>query len=401
MSIIVQKYGGSSLSNIDKINKIADYIIEKKEKGLNLIVVASAMGNTTDELLNMAYDISNNPAKREIDVLISSGEQISISLLSIALREKGYESVSLTGFQAGIKTKGIHTKNKIKKIETEKINKYLDDNKIVIVAGFQGINNNGDITTLGRGGSDTSAVALAASFNAKCEIYTDVQGIFSVDPEYYSNANKLDLISYEEMLEMSSLGANVLETRAVDLAQKYNIEIYLAASHKNKKGTYIRESESKMEQKSVTGITVNEDVLMLSVNHIPYKPENISLIFKKLAAKDINIDMISQTPPENENVNISFTTSKEDLTKAKKTLKEFETEFDNLEIVIDSSVVKISVIGIGMRQQSGVAAKIFDIFAQNEIKFKQVTTSEISISYTINANDRKKAVKKIAENYNL
>ena len=228
MSTIVQKYGGSSLSNIDKINKVAEYIIEKKEKGLDLIVVASAMGNTTDDLLNMAYDISPNPAKREIDVLISSGEQISISLLSIALREKGYKSVSLTGFQAGIKTKGAHTKNRIKKIEVEKIKKYLDDNKIVIVAGFQGINNKGDITTLGRGGSDTSAVALAASFDAKCEIYTDVQGIFSVDPAYYSKANKLDLISYEEMLEMASLGANVLETRAVDLAQKYNVEIYLA-----------------------------------------------------------------------------------------------------------------------------------------------------------------------------
>lgn len=401
MSFVVQKYGGSSLANIERINKVADNIIKRKESGDDIIVVASAMGNTTDELLGMAYSISDNPSEREVDMLISSGEQISISLLSIALREKGYKSVSLTGFQAGIKTKGIHTKNKIKEIKARRIKKYLNEDKIVVVAGFQGINEKGDITTLGRGGSDTSAVALAASFDTKCEIYTDVSGIFSVDPAYYSESKKLDFISYEEMLEMASLGANVLETRAVDLAKRYNVEIYLAASHEDKIGTYIKESDKKMEEKSVTGVTVNEDVLMISVNHIPYKPENISLIFQELAAKNINIDMISQTPPEKGKVNITFTTSKKDLNEAKNVLGDLKNKFPKIEIEIDSTVVKVSVIGIGMRQQAGVAAKIFDIFAKNSIEFKQVTTSEISISYTVNEKDRKKAVQVLAKEYEL
>ncbi len=401
MGVVIQKYGGSSLSNIEKINKVAKNIIRKKEKGFELIVVASAMGNTTDELLQMAYSITDSPEKREVDMLISSGEQISISLLSIALRKKGYDSVSLTGFQAGIKTKGMHTKNKIKDIELKSIKKHLKKNKIVVVAGFQGINENGDITTLGRGGSDTSAVALAATFDCECEIYTDVSGIFSVDPKYYKKAEKLASVSYEEMLEMASLGANVLETRAVDLAKRYQVPIYLAASHNNKKGTYIKEIGSSMEEKSVTGITVNEDVLMLTLNHVPYSPENISLIFKKLAAKDINIDMISQTPPDKGYVNISFTTSKEDLKEVKYILENIKDKITEIEVLSDSKVVKISVIGIGMRQQSGVAAKIFDIFAKNKIEFKQITTSEISISYTVNKSEQKMAVKVLAEEYEL
>ncbi len=401
MAVIVQKYGGSSLSDINKIKNVADNIIAQKEEGFDLIVVASAMGNTTDELLDMAYSITDRPEKREVDMLISSGEQISISLLSIALREKGYKSVSLTGFQAGIKTGGIHTRNRIKDIEDRRIRRHLNNDKIVVVAGFQGINENGDITTLGRGGSDTSAVALAASFNAGCEIFTDVSGIFSVDPHHYPSASKLKYLSYEEMLELASLGANVLETRAVDLAQKYKVPLYVAASHKEEKGTYIKEIDSKMEDKSVTGITVNEDVLMLTINQVPYEPENIALIFQKLAARDINIDMISQTPPDDGLVNISFTTSREDLREVREVLQNIKKEIADITVQRDESVVKISVIGIGMRQQSGVAAHIFDIFARNKIKFKQVTTSEISISYTIDSEVQGRAVKALAEEYEL
>lgn len=401
MSVIVQKYGGSSVATLEKIEQIAENIIEHKKRGIDPVVVVSAMGNTTDKLLEMAYSISDNPARRELDMLASSGEQISISLLSISLKKRGYDSLSLTGFQAGIITEGIHTKNRIKDINIERVKKSLQSGKIVVVAGFQGINENGDITTLGRGGSDTSAVALAAMLDCDCEIYTDVEGVYTIDPSYHPAAKKLDYISYEEMLEMSSLGANVFETRAVDLARKYNVSIYLASSHKNISGTYIKESDLNVEEKSVTGVTVSEDVLMVTVNHVSYSSKNIALIFKKLADEDINIDMISQTPPDDGSVNISFTTTRGDLSAVEDVLKRIKEELTMIEVLKDKDVVKISVIGIGMRKQSGVASRVFEIFEENKIEFKQVTTSEISISYTVSDQDQVRAVKALAEEYNL
>jgi aspartate kinase len=269
MATIVQKYGGTSVGSIDKMKDIAKKVIKQRDKGNDVVVVVSAMGKSTDRLVEMAKEISQNPCKRELDMLMSTGEQVSISLLSMIFKEQGYDSISLTGFQAGIKTEGFHTKNRVAEINIDIIKNHLSEGKVVVVAGFQGINENGDITTLGRGGSDTTAVALAAKLNCTCEIYTDVEGIYSVDPRVYSKAKKLDYISYEEMMELSSLGAGVMETRAVEIGFKYNIPIYVALNKGDIKGTYIKEYDENMEQKVITGLTSTDDVLMVTMNN-PY-----------------------------------------------------------------------------------------------------------------------------------
>ncbi|MTI48722.1 aspartate kinase [Sporosalibacterium faouarense] len=401
MNIIVQKYGGTSVESIEKMQNITNKIINKINQGHNVVVVASAMGKTTNQLLKMAESISVNPCKRELDMLMSTGEQVSISLLSMILKEKGYDSISLTGFQAGIRTEGVHTKNKIARVNIDNIKKHVQQGKIVVVAGFQGINEIGDITTLGRGGSDTTAVALAAKLECACEIYTDVEGIYSIDPRVYADAKKLEYISYEEMMEMSSLGAKVMEPRSVELGKKYNVPIYVASSHKDIKGTYIKEFDQTMEQKSITGLSVSDNVLMITVNHVPYSPVNISDVFGRLAGQDVNIDMISQTSPNQGHVNISFTTSKEDESTIDDIMRSLKGKYGGIELQKDADITKISVIGTGMRNESGVASKVFKLFADHSIEFKQVTTSEISISYTIKSKDKLRAVNMLAKTFNL
>lgn len=401
MATIVQKYGGTSVGTIDKIKAVAKKVIDRKQKGDNVVVVVSAMGKSTDHLIDMAKQISENPNKREMDMLVSTGEQVSISLLSMAFHEFGFDSVSLTGFQAGIRTEGAHTKNRISDIDIENVKKHLNDGKIVVVAGFQGINENGDITTLGRGGSDTTAVALAAKLKCTCEIYTDVEGIYSVDPRVWPNAKKLDNISYEEMMEMASLGAGVMETRAVEIGCKYKIPIYVASSHGNTKGTYIKEYDETMEGKAITGLSISDDVLMVTVNNVLQNSKNIALVFERLAKYNVNVDMISQTAPFNGYVNVSFTTSKEDEKTIDQITKELKEVIEGIKVSKDSNITKVSVVGIGMMKQAGVAAEIFSIFSDNDIEFKQVTTSEISISYTIDAKDKQKAVTVLAKALNL
>ncbi len=401
MSIIVQKYGGTSVGSIDKIKAVAERIIQRKLKGDDVVVVVSAMGKTTDLLIGMAKEISPNPNKRELDMLVSTGEQVSIALLAMALHEKGYDSVSLTGFQAGIKTEGAHTKNRITDIDIKNVKKHLKEGRIVVVAGFQGINESGDITTLGRGGSDTTAVALAARLKCRCEIYTDVEGVYSVDPRLYPNAHKLNSICYEEMMEMASLGAGVMETRAVEIGCKYNVPIYVAISHGAAQGTIIKEYDDTMEGKAITGLTVSDNVLMVTVNNVENRLKNIAIIFDRLAKHNVNIDMISQTAPFEGHINVSFTASMEDEYTIADITKELKKEMPNIKVCTDSSISKISVVGIGMMKQSGVAARVFNIFADNDIEFKQVTTSEISISYTVAAKDKQKAVMAIAKELEL
>ena len=401
MKVVVQKYGGKSVETIEKMQNIADNVIQKKEEGYNVVVVVSAMGKTTNQLIEMAKTISEHPCKRELDMLMATGEQVSSSLLSMILKEKGYDAVSLTGFQAGIKTKGVHTKNKIVKIDIDNVKKHLEEDKIVVVAGFQGINELGEITTLGRGGSDTTAVALAAKLQCACEIYTNVEGIYSVDPRFFPNAKKLDYISYGEMMEMASLGANVMETRSVEIGHNYNVPIYVASSYQNTKGTYIKEFDKNMEQKSITGLSVNGDILMVTINNVPYSPKNISDIFSKLASQEVNIDMISQTSPNKGYVNISFTTSKENASIVNNIMNELKKEICSMEIQNNTDLTKISVVGMGMRNEPGVASKVFKLFAENNINFKQVTTSEISISYTIYASDRQKAINVLCKAFDL
>ena len=401
MTIVVQKYGGTSIGTIEKIQQVAQKIIQTKIQGYKVVVVVSAMAKTTDELLKMAYSMSKHPPKRELDMLLSTGEQVSISLLSIALNEQGHSAISFTGPQVGIKTTGFHTKSKISEIDGSRIREALEDDKIIIVAGFQGVNAKDDITTLGRGGSDTTAVALAASLGAKCYIYTDVDGIYSIDPRVYSDAKKLHTITFEEMLEMASLGAGVMHYRAIELGEKFNVPIYVSSSVADVDGTLIKESDNMMEGPAITGMAINNDDAMISLNHVPHKIELIASIFNSLAKGDINIDMISQTSPQNELVSISFTLPKEDLIDGTEIINSCIHEYPKIHMNIKEDITKLSVVGIGMRSQSGVAAKMFMLLAMADIPIHMVTTSEIKISYVIHPKDQQNAVETIAKAFNL
>lgn len=400
MNIVVQKYGGTSLESIDKIKNVAKNICAKKKAGFKVVVVVSAMGKTTDELIDLSKQISICPRESDLDLLMAAGEQISAALVSISLNEVGCPAVGLTGYQAGIITSNKHTKAKISDINIENIEIELKRGKIVVVAGFQGIAEDGTITTLGRGGSDTTAVAIAAKLNSLCEIYTDVDGIYTVDPRLFIEAKKLDYISYDEMLEMASLGAGVMHSRSIELAQKYKIPIYVGPSEKIINGTIIKEQDDRMEERAVTGLSVSDDDIMVTIGRFPYQPKLISNLFMDLANQEVNVDMISQTAPQNNNVSISFTAPFIDLKTVNK-IANFYSEKFNLDIDIDSNITKISVVGIGMRNQSGVAAKLFKVFVENDIEYKQITTSEIRITFTINRLDKEKAVTLIAESFNL
>ena len=398
MRMLVHKYGGTSVGTLEKIKKIAKRVILEKENGYEMVVVVSAMGKTTDHLVEMSKEISKNPSRRELDLILSTGEQVSIALLSMAFQELGYDAIALTGFQAGIKTYGPHTKNKILDIDSDKIKNYLSQGKIVVVAGFQGINDEGDITTLGRGGSDTTAVALAAKLNCPCHIYTDVDGIYSVDPRLYPQAKKLQTVSYEEMMEMASLGAGVMEARAIEIAYKYNIPIYVASSMNDVEGTYIKEYDEKMEENIITGLSISDDSLMVTISRIPDQIEHIAMIFEKLAQENVNVDMISQTAPLSGVISLSFTAPKDDLFIIEKIMSEFNEGF---EVSIEQEMTKISVVGIGMRNQSGVSGRLFRLLANHDIKVKQVTTSEISISYMIDTKYKETAVSVLSKELNL
>jgi len=385
----------------ERIKNIAAQLVKRKKDGHNIVVVVSAMGKTTNELIRLSNDISSSPCKRDMDMLLATGEQVSIALLSIAIKELGLDAVSLTGLQAGIETCTNHSKARISRIREERIIQHLKEDKIVVVAGFQGVNEMGDITTLGRGGSDTTAVSIAAVLGCPCEIYTDVDGVYAVDPRVYPKAKKLDTISYDEMLEMASTGAGILETRAIEMGHKYKVPIYIALSTGEFPGTYIKEYDQNMEKKVVTGMTIEENCLMVSVSMVPFKSKNISRIFAKLAESNILVDMISQTAPNDNFVSVSFTTLKDDQEKLKSVLGELSSEIPGIKVYTDDSLVKLSVVGIGMISQSGVAATLFDLLADHDIDFLQVTTSEISISYTIHKSDMNKAVTLIAEAFDL
>lgn len=399
MAIVVQKYGGSSVGTIEKIKQVANSIIKRKKNGDSLVVVVSAMGDTTDELIDLAKKITHNPDKRELDALLSTGEMISSSLLAMALKDLGYDAISYTAYQIGIKTSGNYGKSLIDDIDGSKINESLKDGKIVIVAGFQGINEDGDITTLGRGGSDTTAVAIAVKVKGVCEIYTDVDGIYSVDPRKYKAAKKIKEIDYEEMLELASLGAQVMHSRSVELGQKYGVPIYVGLSNSDIEGTVIKEVKNmNMESKSVTGLATSDDDVAITIEDITNDINVLSNLFEALASRRINIDMISQTSPIHERVNISFTVPKEDLHESMEVVKVYANKEN---ISIDEDITKFSMVGIGMKTTSGVAAKTFKLFSNNNIKVKMITTSEIRITCAIGQQDKLKAINLVAEEFNL
>lgn len=400
MAIVVQKYGGSSVSTVEKIKNIAHTVIDRKKSGDSIVVVVSAMGDTTDELIDLANQVTENPDKRELDALLSTGEMRSAALLAMAVKSLGQDAVSYTGYQIGVKTSGQYGKSLIEDINKNRIKEKLDEGKIVIVAGFQGINDEGDITTLGRGGSDTTAVAIAVKLNGICEIYTDVDGIYSVDPREYKDAKKLFEIDYEEMLELSSLGAQVMHPRSIELAQKYNIPIYVGLSNSKIKGTIIKgESNMNMENKPVTGIATSDDDVAVTVKNIDESINLIANLFESIASKNINIDMISQSAPVDNKINISFTIPKIDLDECLNILKD-HCDIGS-QVDIDEDITKFSIVGIGMKTTSGVAAKMFKLFRENNIQVKMITTSEIRVTCAIKHEDKLRTVKIVAEKFNL
>jgi len=399
MAIVVQKYGGSSVGTVEKIKMVAQSIIKRKMNGDSLVVVVSAMGDTTDDLIDLAKQVTGNPDKRELDALLSTGEMISSSLLAMALKDLGHDAVSYTAYQISIRTSGQYGKSLIDDIDESKIKESIDEGKIVIAAGFQGINEEGDITTLGRGGSDTTAVAIAVKLKGICEIYTDVDGIYSVDPRKYVKAKKLSEIDYEEMLELASLGAQVMHSRSVELGQKYGIPIYVGLSNSHIKGTVIREvTNVNMESKPVTGLATSDEDIAVTIQNISNDINVLSNLFEALASRRINIDMISQTSPVDEKVNISFTIPKEDLKECLGVVKNYA---DKSSINIDEDITKFSIVGIGMKTTSGVAAKMFKLFSSHNILVKMITTSEIRITCAIRQADKLKAINLVAEEFKL
>ncbi len=397
----VLKFGGSSVATIEKIQAVSDFILKLKKEYNEIIVVASAMGKTTDALIKLAKEITENPNQRELDSLLSTGEQQTVSLLSMALNSKGQKAVSLTGYQANIHTTGVHTKSKIKNIETEKIEKYLKDGNIVIVAGFQGINEWGDITTLGRGGSDTSAVALAASLNCVCRIYTDVEGIYSIDPRIYPNAKFLDKISYEEMMEMANLGAGVMETRAVELGKKFNIPIFVGKTLSETGGTYIMEKNAALEEKLVTGISITKEIIVTNISNIKYSAEKVADVFTAINSCGLNINMISQNITKEGTVEISFSCQLSEKYLLDQVIEKIKTMFAEAIAEYRDNLGMISVVGVGMINNSGIAGRFFSALSRAGVNFYQVTTSEISISCSVERENIQKAVQAAAEEFCL
>lgn len=392
MSLIVQKFGGSSVANAERVMNVAGIVTDTYSKGNDVIVVVSAQGDTTDDLIEKAKEINPHASKRETDMLLSAGEQISISLLAMAIEKLGYPVVSLLGWQAGFQTSSAHTSARIKRVVPDRIKKELDQRRIVIVAGFQGLNRYDDITTLGRGGSDTSAVAIATALHADlCQIYTDVEGVYTADPRKVKKAIKLKEISYDEMLELATLGAQVLNNRSVEMAKKYNIELEVLSSLTKAPGTLVKEN-AKMEKMLISGVAKDTDVARISVTGIPDRPGLAFKMFAKLSAKDINVDIILQSIGRNDTKDISFTVAKSKGEEAVAILKDYINVIGAKEVLYDDNIAKVSIVGAGMESHAGVASKMFEALYDSHINIQMISTSEIKVSVLIDKNDADTAV---------
>lgn len=401
MATIVQKFGGSSVADAEKLLRVAKIITGSYAAGNSVVAVVSAQGDTTDDLLKKAAEVNPAASKREMDVLLSTGEQISMSLLAMTIEKLGYPVVSLTGWQVGLQTDTAHGASRIRRIDKERLESELGKRNIVIVAGFQGINRYDDITTLGRGGSDTSAVALAAALNADlCRIYTDVDGIYTADPRIVPNAKKLDEITYDEMLELSSLGAQVLHGRSVELAKKYGIKLEVLSSFENKPGTILKEV-AKVERMLIRGVTRDNDIVRISLVEVPDVPGIAFKIFSTLASRNINVDIILQSLGRDSTKDISFTVPRGQMGEAIAALSDTVEALHAKEITCDDSVAKVSVVGAGMESHPGVAAKMFEALADSGINIKMIATSEIKISVLIDRTESEKAVNVIHEAFDI
>lgn len=384
MALIVQKYGGTSVGDTDRIKAVADKVIETRKQGHKVVVVVSAMKGETDRLLGLSQQVTDQAHGRELDVLLSTGEQVTIALMCMALEHKGYPARSYTGGQVHILTDDAHNKARIMDIEAARVLRDLNDGKVVVIAGFQGIDENGNITTLGRGGSDTTAVAMAAALNAdECHIYTDVDGVYTADPRIEPNARRLDRITYEEMLEMASLGSKVLQIRSVEFASKYNVNLRVLSSFEEGPGTLISQEEDFMEQAVISGIAHNRDEAKLTIVGVPDRPGIAFSILGPIADANIEVDMIVQNVGVDNTTDFTFTVHRNDFARARKILDKIAEELGAKEVKGDEGIVKISVVGVGMRSHAGIASRMFKALADEGINIMMISTSEIKVSVVV------------------
>jgi aspartate kinase len=403
MALVVQKYGGTSVGDIDRIKNVASRVIKTKHQGDDVVVVVSAMAGETDKLIRLAQQVTPTPDERELDVLVSTGEQVSIALLAMTLKAMGYDSKSYLGFQIKIATDSVFGKARITDIESEKMLDDLRNGKVVVVAGFQGADESDNITTLGRGGSDTTAVAIAAALKADvCEIYTDVDGVYTTDPNICSKARKLSKISYDEMLEMASLGAKVLQIRSVEFAKKYDVPIHVRSSFNENLGTIVCKEDAEMEKVVVSGVTYNKNEAKIEIMGVPDVPGMVAKLFKPISDANIIVDMIIQTSStEKGYADVAFTVPKSDFTKTLQIVKETVKGLGGKEVVADENIAKVSIVGVGMRSHSNVATQMFSALAKEGININMISTSEIKISCIIDAKYTELAVRALHDAFEL
>jgi len=402
MALVVQKYGGTSVGTVERIRNVARRVAKTYDEGNDVVVIVSAMAGETNRLVALTQEVCEFPSEREYDVVVSTGEQVTIGLLAMCLQSMGYKAKSYLGSQIPVRTDATHAKARIESIEDAKVKHDLEAGSIIIVAGFQGIDQDGKITTLGRGGSDTSAVAVAAALKADvCEIYTDVDGVYTTDPRIVDNASKIEKISYDEMLEMASLGAKVLQIRSVEFAKKYGVVIHVRSSFNDNQGTLVTKEDADMETVLVSGIAYNKDEAKISVLGVPDKPGIASQLFTPLSHANITVDMIIQNVSSDEKTDMTFTVPKGDYKKALEIVKETATEIGASDVRSDEAISKISIIGVGMRSHSGVASKMFQTLAQEGVNIQMISTSEIKVSCIIDAKYTELAVRVLHEAFGL
>jgi len=402
MALVVQKYGGTSVANMERIENVAQRVIKAKQAGNDVIVVLSAMAGETDRLINLANQAAADPDSREYDALIATGEQVTVTLLAMVLNKLGYKARSFLGFQIKINTDRAHQKARITKVDTRKMREELKKGLVLVVAGFQGVDEENDITTLGRGGSDTSAVALAAALKADlCEIYTDVDGVYTTDPNIYDKARRLERISYDEMLEMARAGAKVLQPRSVEMAKKYEVPIYVKSSFSDEGGTLVTKEDKEMEKEVVSGVTYDRDQAKITVINVPDRPGIAARLFTPLAEHNIMVDMIIQNASVDGFTDLTFTVSRKDVKQAAVLVREAANDIGAARVEIDDSVAKVSIIGVGMVSHSGVAAKMFTILAKEGINIEMISTSEIKISCVVKAKYTELAVMVLHDAFEL
>ena len=402
MALIVQKYGGTSVGNPEKIKAVAERVLGYSRQGHEMVVVLSAMSGETDRLIALANSVQDQPDTREMDVLLSTGEQVTISLFAMAVKAAGYDAISFLGDQVKILTSSMHTKARIQTVDTEKVKGCLAQGRIVVVAGFQGVDENGDITTLGRGGSDTTAVALAAALKAdQCEIFTDVEGVYTTDPNICSAARKIERISYDEMLELASLGAKVLDIRSVGLAKRYKVPLHVRSTFVETEGTWVVEEDKAMETMLVSGVTYNKNEARLTISRVPDKPGIAAKIFMPISDSGIVIDMIIQNTRAGDLTDMTFTVPRTDYKKALKILQEVAADIGAEEVSSADNIAKVSIVGVGMRNHSGIASTMFHILANEGINIMMISTSEIKVSCVIEEKYTELAVRVLHEAFGL